>query len=135
MGEATKEPWQTIAARKQAERTSKIPSEWIIPESLLPPPDQDCVQDFPSKSGFFTERELLITQSTASEVVVKIAAGEWTALEVAKAVCKRTSVAQQLINCVTEIYFEQAYARAAELDEYFKKEGKTVGPLHGLPIR
>jgi len=24
--------------------------------------------------------------------------------------------------------------RAKELDEYFAKEGKVVGPLHGLPV-
>lgn len=129
------ETWQSIAARKQAERSSKIPSEWVIPDSELPPLDQDFVQDFPSKSGFFTDRELQITESTATEAVSRIASGEWSALEVTKAVCKRAAVAQQLINCVTEIYFEQAFARAAELDVYFKKEGKTVGPLHGLPIR
>lgn len=135
MGEVVQETWQAIAARKQAERASKIPAEWLIPESLLPPADQDCVQDFPATSGLFTERELAITESTASEVVERIARGEWTALEVTRAVCKRTAVAQQLVNCVTEIYFEQAYARAAELDEYYARERKTVGPLHGLPIR
>ncbi|KAF3025950.1 hypothetical protein E8E14_014966 [Neopestalotiopsis sp. 37M] len=134
MGEVVQDSWQTIAARKQAERASKIPKEWLIPESLLPAADKEFVQDFPATSGLFTEKELVITESTASEVVDKIAAGEWTALEVTKAVCKRTSVAQQLINCVTEIYFEQAYARAAELDDYYRREGKTVGPLHGLPI-
>ncbi|KAK6081202.1 amidase [Seiridium cupressi] len=134
MGEAVQETWQSIAARKKEERASKLPPEWIIPESLLPATSENFVQDFPSKSGLFTEKELLITESTASDVVEKIAAGEWKALEVTKAVCKRATIAQQLINCVTEIYFEQAYARAIELDEYFKKEGKTVGPLHGLPI-
>lgn len=27
-----------------------------------------------------------------------------------------------------------ALKQAKELDEYYEKEGKTVGPLHGLPI-
>lgn len=27
-----------------------------------------------------------------------------------------------------------ALARARELDDYFAKHGKTIGPLHGLPI-
>ncbi|KAI1879020.1 hypothetical protein JX265_003197 [Neoarthrinium moseri] len=134
MGEAIREPWQEIAARKQAERVSKLPSEWLIPKPLLPPTEQSFVQDFPTSSGFFTDKELLITESTASEVVGKIATGEWTALEVTKAICKRTAVAQQLINCVTEIYFEQAYTRATELDDYFRQHGTTVGPLHGLPV-
>lgn len=126
--------WKSIVAQKQAERLSKIPTEWIIPEGVLPPAEDRFVQDFPQKSGFFTERELQLTEATASEVVAMIASGEWTATEVTTAVCKRTAVAQQLINCVTEICFEEGIARAKELDEYLKREGKTVGPLHGLPI-
>jgi amidase len=30
--------------------------------------------------------------------------------------------------------FSEAYKRAEELDEYFEKHKKTLGPLHGLPI-
>jgi amidase len=129
-----KEPWQTIASRKQSERDSKIPSEWKIPADLKPSAETNFVQDFPSKSGFFTPRELEITESTASTVVSKIASAEWSSVEVIKALCKRAAVAQQLINCITEIYFEEAIKRAEELDEYLKKEGKVIGPLHGLPI-
>jgi len=33
-----------------------------------------------------------------------------------------------------EIFFSQAIARAEELDKYYKDNGKTMGPLHGLPI-
>ncbi|KAH8749233.1 amidase [Diaporthe sp. PMI_573] len=126
--------WKSIVAQKQAERLSKIPTEWIIPEGILPSPKDQFVQDFPQKSGFFTERELQLTEATASEVVAMIASREWTATEVTTAVCKRTAVALQLINGVTEICFEEGIARAKELDEYLKREGKTVGPLHGLPI-
>ncbi|KAI1377036.1 amidase signature domain-containing protein [Hypoxylon crocopeplum] len=140
MGERTnQETWQSIAARKQVERASRIPPEWLIPDGLMPSGSEDCVQDIPYKSGFFGDRELLITNSTASDVVSKISTGEWSALEVTRAACKRAAckraaVAQQLLNCVTEIYFEQAVSRAAELDDYFKTKGGPVGPLHGLPI-
>lgn len=135
MGSAAQaEPWQDIAARKQAQRESKIPSEWRVPEHLLPPKEVEDVQDFPRTSGLFTDRELTITEYTASEVVQKIATAEYSSEEVARAVCKRAAIAQQLINCVTEIYFDEAIARARELDAYLKREGKTVGPLHGLPI-
>ncbi|KAI5865241.1 amidase signature domain-containing protein [Durotheca rogersii] len=129
-----RETWQSISARKQAERASKIPSEWLIPEALMPSDEEDRVQEFPYTSGFFTKRELLITDSTASEVVSKVAAGEWTAVEVIKATCKRAAVAQQLVNCVTETYFDQALIRATELDEHLQTKGETVGPLHGLPV-
>lgn len=132
MGEQT---WKYIAAQKRAERLSKIPAEWRIPLHTLPSPEDKFVQDFPKTSGFFTERELQLTEAVASEVVARIASGEWTATEVITAVCKRAAVAQQLINCVSEIYFQEGIKRARELDEHFRIEGKTVGPLHGLPIR
>lgn len=35
---------------------------------------------------------------------------------------------------MTEIFIEKALARAAEVDEYLKKTGKVIGPLHGLPV-
>jgi amidase len=35
---------------------------------------------------------------------------------------------------LTEIMFEDAIKRAADLDDYLAKTGTTVGPLHGLPI-
>ena len=35
-------------------------------------------------------------------------------------------------NCLTEIFIDRALERAARLDEYFKKTGKTMGPLHGM---
>ena len=37
-------------------------------------------------------------------------------------------------NCLTEIFIERALERAARLDEYFKKTGKTMGPLHGMSL-
>lgn len=133
-GASPQEPWQDIATRKRAERDSKIPKQWRIPYDLTPLVEANYVQDFPPISGMFSDRELLMTESTASELIKKIATAEWTCVEVTKAICKRAAVAQQLLNCVSEIYFEQAVKRAQELDEYLRREGKTVGPLHGLPI-
>jgi amidase len=126
--------WQAIAVDKRAERDAKIPLEWKIPKDLLPDVSTKDVHSFPSESGLFTKEELEITSSTASQIVGAIAEGRLTSLEVTKALCKRAAIAQQLVNCLTEINFEEAYARAQELDEYFKLEGRTIGPLHGLPI-
>jgi amidase len=36
--------------------------------------------------------------------------------------------------CLLEIFFDKALARAKELDEYQETHGRTVGPLHGLPV-
>lgn len=38
------------------------------------------------------------------------------------------------LNCTLEFFPEKALARAKELDDYYEANGKTVGPLHGLPI-
>jgi Asp-tRNA(Asn)/Glu-tRNA(Gln) amidotransferase A subunit family amidase len=41
---------------------------------------------------------------------------------------------QPQTNCLTEVLFDQALQRSRELDEHFQREGKPIGPLHGLPI-
>jgi amidase len=127
-------PWTEVAQSKREQRYEKILQKWRIPQELMPSDDTLDVQDWPRSSGFFTDEELAITESSASDVVQKIAKGQWKAREVMEAICKRASVAQQLINCVTEICFDEAMQRAGELDSYFEREGKTIGPLHGLPI-
>src|SRR6195952_1834431 len=40
----------------------------------------------------------------------------------------------QQTNCLTEILFPEALARANFLDEHLEKTGEVIGPLHGLPI-
>lgn len=37
-------------------------------------------------------------------------------------------------NCLHEIFFDEALDRAKYLDDYYAKNNKTIGPLHGLPI-
>lgn len=37
-------------------------------------------------------------------------------------------------NCALEFFPEAALAQAKELDAYFEKHKKPVGPLHGLPV-
>ena len=64
----------------------------------------------------------------------KLAGGQFSAVEVTKAYSKRAAIAQQLIRCCTEMFFDQAIETAECLDEYLAKNGKTVGPLHGLPV-
>jgi amidase len=131
---ATSPPWEVTARRKREQRAAKIPPEWRIPPHRLPGPDVTDVSGFAAASGLLTARELRITRATASDVVARVARREWTAVEVAAATCKRAAVAQQLLNCLTEIMFDEALARARELDEFLVREGRAVGPLHGLPV-
>lgn len=89
--------WTDISATKKAEVNARIPSEWLIPKDLLPPPSKTKVDDFVATSGFFTEGEIKITASSATDITANIVAGTWTAEEVTKAFCKSAAVSHQLV--------------------------------------
>lgn len=128
----TQTDYKEIASAKRAERDTHLIKEWLIPEDKLPK-DKDVLR-FPVESGYLTDKEIEITELPANEIVEKIKAKEYTSLEVTKAFVHRSQIAHQLCNCLSEIFFDKAFARAKELDEYYEKTGKTVGPFHGLPI-
>ncbi|KIJ54341.1 hypothetical protein M422DRAFT_25260 [Sphaerobolus stellatus SS14] len=81
-----------------------------------------------------SQREREIVNKDATDLVSALRARQYSAVEVTTAFCKTASVAQDLTNCLTEIFFDEALRRAAELDEYYEKTGKPIGPLHGLPV-
>lgn len=81
-----------------------------------------------------TEKEFEITDSTLAKLTEKIAKSEWSAVDVFKAFAKRGTIAHQFTNCALELFPEEGLERAKYLDEYLAKNGKTVGPLHGVPI-
>ncbi|KAF8420565.1 general amidase [Boletus edulis BED1] len=123
--------WSDLAADKKRRQQKAIPQEWLI----TPPPETTLnVTGIPETCGLLTPRELAITDEDVNTLLKRLAGGEWSAVEVTIAFYKRAIVAQQLVNCLTEIFVERALARAAELDDALKKTGKVVGPLHGLPI-
>nr|XP_019003203.1 uncharacterized protein I203_04240 [Kwoniella mangroviensis CBS 8507]OCF66664.1 hypothetical protein I203_04240 [Kwoniella mangroviensis CBS 8507] len=125
--------WQTTAAQYLEERDKSIPKEYLL---TLPPADDVLdVKDYPTLPGVLSPLELEITQSlTVTQLLEAIKAGRYTALQVTEAFCHRATIAHQLTNCLTELFFDKALERARELDEYYEKTGKTIGPLHGLPI-
>ncbi|PMD62637.1 amidase [Hyaloscypha bicolor E] len=122
--------WEKTAADKKARIAASIPEEWRI-KTL---PTEDSVMNFPKVSGIMSLEEIAITESSASDLVAQMAAGKLTSVAVTTAFCKRAALAHQLVNCSLEFFPEMALARAKELDDYFQKNGKPVGPLHGLPI-
>lgn len=94
--------WEDIGKRAQAKVLESIPPEWRLPNDKLPPADQANVLDVPYTSGLFSEREVLITSSSATNIVGAIASGEWKAVEVTRAFCKRAAVAHQLVCHATD---------------------------------
>jgi amidase len=93
----TSKSWEDIAAIKRADLLKSIPEKWIIPESIKPPDDQLDVTSFPEKSGWFTPKELEITNKPAFELLDKLKSGEWKSEEVTLAFCKRAAAAHQLV--------------------------------------
>lgn len=124
--------WQSIAARKQDERTSRIPKEWRLDSASA---NARHLLDVPRQCGILTDHELRITETyDVARLLAAIAGGSLQSEQVTRAFCKRAAIAQQLTNCLTEIFFNDALARSCELDAYLKKHGKPMGPLHGLPV-
>lgn len=129
-------PWQEIAAAKQAEQASRIPSEWKLSDKLLKDAETTVdLRPIAASCGILTPKEILITEEyDATELAAEIAKGTYTAVEATTAYCKRAAIAQQLLSCLTEIRFLEAIEDARKLDEEFKKTGKPVGRLHGVPM-
>ncbi|KAJ5778152.1 hypothetical protein N7520_001398 [Penicillium odoratum] len=127
--------WQELVARKRNECQEKIPREWILSDDLLKAPPHLIEYDIPRRSGMLSELELDLTDNyTASQLLAKLASGHVSSLALTIALCKRAAIAQQLTSCLTETCFPQALDRARFLDEYLAREGRPIGPLHGLPI-
>ncbi|RVX73688.1 hypothetical protein B0A52_02578 [Exophiala mesophila] len=130
--------WKEAVAEKRAEVGKQLPQEWRLSKDILDtisPTADTNVLDVPSKCGILTAKELEITEKyDAVDLVAKLASKELSSYDVTLAFCKRAAIAHQVTNCLTEMFFEQGLERAKYLDEYLEKEGKPLGPLHGLPI-
>ncbi|PSN60281.1 amidase [Corynespora cassiicola Philippines] len=130
--------WEQVAASKRASVAKKIPSEWRLPSSVTSQISENSylsVLDVPRSSGLLTEKELELTERyDATALVELMSAGTVKSVDVVTAFCKRAAIAHQTVNCLTEIMFDEAIARARQCDEYLAKEGKPIGPFHGLPI-
>ncbi|KAG8894912.1 hypothetical protein FRB99_000916 [Tulasnella sp. 403] len=141
--------WREIASARKREQEKAIPSEWTFP---APSPEVLDVTGIPDTCDILTALETEITDTLDIDVILaNLASKKWTSLQVTTAFLKRAIVAHQLAscfcvhlrvwrltiaqtNCLTEIFIDRALARAREVDEYLERTGKTMGPLHGLPV-
>ncbi|KAK7048484.1 general amidase [Favolaschia claudopus] len=124
--------WKAKCEARKRVQLDSIPKEWMIE---VPPKDQLNVVDVPRQCGLLNALELEITETVDVQAILdKLQRGDWSSVQVTTAFYKRAIIAQQLANCLTEIFVDRALGRARELDEHFSRTGTTVGPLHGLPI-
>ncbi|KAH8721721.1 amidase signature domain-containing protein [Ilyonectria robusta] len=130
--------WQKLIEAKLADRDSRIRPEWRLDERITMQVNHHSTLsafDLLDQTTFFTEREREITEKhDASTLIQMMATGAISSVEVTTALCKRAAIAQQLTNCLTEIFFDNALQRAHECDEFLAREGRPMGPLHGMPI-
>lgn len=130
----TKDSWRQLAAEKREKRDNLIPAEWKLDAQLVEEAGKD-VTGIAQQCGILSQKELEITEiDEVQELAERIAKRTYTAEEVTVAFSKRAAIAQQLTNCLTEIFFDDALKRAKELDAILAKTGQTVGPLHGVPV-
>ncbi|KAI2792203.1 putative amidase [Penicillium oxalicum] len=126
--------WEQKAQKGRDILENSIPKQWLLPDSKLPPQTQLNVIDFVKDSEALSEHEQAITELSATELVRRMGHQKLTAEEVVVAFLKRAVLGHQLLNFATEFLADEAIARARELDQYVKKTGKLVGPLHGVPV-
>lgn len=134
-------PLQVGTAAYEAKRAeiiqrvvAPIPKEYLLSQEVIDSAGKN-VTDIPATCGLLSARELEITTiHDAYALAEAIANKTYTAVEVATAFCKRAVIAHQLTTCLTDWFMDEAVARAAELDKHLEETGKTVGPLHGVPV-
>ncbi|KAI0799023.1 putative fatty-acid amide hydrolase [Xylaria sp. FL0064] len=127
--------YKTIAAEKVARQRSKIPEAW----RLFPQITKNAINlmQIPTTCGVLSDVECDITSNyDATALLAKLKAGTFSAEQVTVAFCKRAAIAHQLVNCLTEIFFDKAVERARKLDAQRRENlsGETLPPLFGLPI-
>lgn len=85
--------WQALAEDKKRRIDESIHAEWRVKTPL----QNGSRMQYPRESGIMTTKELVITESSAAELVSKIATGELTSVAVTTAFCKRAALAHQLV--------------------------------------
>lgn len=97
------ESWERQAQRGRDILHDSIPQQWLVSVDKLPPPSQKNVVDFPQLSGLLNERDLQITDLSATELVAEMGAGKLTAEETVVAFLKRAVLGHQLVGCLLGI--------------------------------
>jgi hypothetical protein len=91
------ERWEQQAQKGKDILKNSIPKQWLLPADRLPPVSRKSVVDFPRESGLLSERELKITDMSATALVTEMGKGNMTAEEVVVAFLKRSVLGHQLV--------------------------------------
>lgn len=87
--------WQNIAKEAQAQVLKSIPHHWRLdPEKYTSLKD---VTGVPTTCGILNDKQVEITNTTATEIVKRIEAREWKAVQVLESFAARAAIAHQLV--------------------------------------
>lgn len=125
--------WKARADAYNAQLLDLIPAEWRLSPAALASLPRD-VRHVAETSGVLTQDEVKLLARDATQLAQDVAAGKFTAVQVATAYCKSAAVAHQTTHCLMDFFPDEALERARWLDEQLEKTGKPVGALHGVPI-
>jgi len=126
-------PWQNIAASKKADREQALVkcNTWRLSKD---PPRETVVDVSQIPWTKLDDVERVIIRFDATTLVRNIRMRKYTTVAVLTAFAKVAIASQDLTNCLSEIFLDDAFRRARELDKHLEETGNVVGPLHGLPV-
>ncbi|KAG5659718.1 hypothetical protein KAF25_002277 [Fusarium avenaceum] len=124
--------WETIAKECQAKVLQAIPDRWRL--DIEDYKSLNDVTGVPYTCGLLTEAQLKITELTATQIVQQLQTQNLTAVQVLEAFAGRAAIAHQLVNCLTEWFYDEALEQAKRLDEAFQRDDRIQGLLHGVPL-
>lgn len=125
-------PWKERSDAKKSSVLNGVPTQFIHPELEFSTTDTSPLFDIPGK--YLSAEQLSITSLDAVDIVRSISKGTLSAVQVLDAFTHRAAIAHKLLNCCLEFRYQDARKEAERLDDLYQKTGKTLGPLHGLPI-
>jgi amidase len=115
----------------RAARDAQLPKSIIskIPNDIRGNPSLLC-----QTPGLLSSGQLEIINADATTLARAIAIKTYTSVEVIEAFIISACCAQKGTNCLAWLFAEEAIDRARWLDNELERTGKTVGPLHGVPM-
>ncbi|QPG76218.1 hypothetical protein FOA43_003604 [Brettanomyces nanus] len=121
--------------KSKLEVQKQLIKEYLAPHNQLPSVDDlNDVTGYLDRCALMTSREKQITNYSISELQYRYLAKELTAEEVVRAFCHRSTLAHQLVNCITEVRFKESLEEARKQDAFVEEQQRLVGPLHGVII-
>lgn len=79
------------------------------------------------------QQSMLSQETDACTLIERVKNRDWSVAQVVETHLRMAAIAQQALGCYSEIFFDDARARASDIDEKIQA-GKTCGRLCGLPI-